>query len=246
MKTYDRFSESAGLTARVDKSTGQGRRHIKTKDPQFVLSIIPGKWLTQCDNWAMPVAGFVLVGGGSSRMGRDKARLALESRFLVEDVAAKVAYAAGRVALVGAAERYRDLNMECLSDLRPSLGPLAGIEAALAAQWGTLNLIVACDMPNLRVEWFRRLIARAEEHGSVCVVCQDASQAIHPLCSVWSERCLPPVRKALDERRLRVLDLIRELQAEFVTIDDHIRNINTPAEWENWRNSVSRKTVHFS
>jgi molybdenum cofactor guanylyltransferase len=194
----------------------------------------------------MPVAGFVLVGGSSSRMGRDKARLTIESRLLVEDVAAKVACAAQRVALVGAAERYRDLGMECLSDLRPSLGPLAGIEAALNARQGTLNLIVACDMPNLRVEWLNALVAKAEERKALCVVCQDVNRAIHPLCSVWSEHCLPDVRKALEERRLRVLDLIKELHAEYVAVNDHIRNINTPADWENWRNSPSGEAVQFS
>ena len=79
----------------------------------------------------MQAAGFVLVGGQSSRMGRDKARLRIGSGLLVEDVAGKLASCTASVTLVGPPERYADLPFECLPDLRPGLGPLAGIEAAL-------------------------------------------------------------------------------------------------------------------
>ena len=49
----------------------------------------------------MQAAGFVLVGGRSSRMGQDKARLPMGSGLLVEEIAAKVAQAASRVTLIG-------------------------------------------------------------------------------------------------------------------------------------------------
>ena len=81
----------------------------------------------------MLVAGFVLVGGRSLRMGRDKARLPINSHLLVEDVAAKVGFVSQSVALVGELQHYRDVPFDFVNDLRPSLGPLAGIEAALAS-----------------------------------------------------------------------------------------------------------------
>src|SRR6185437_7990145 len=130
----------------------------------------------------MLVAGFVLVGGRSLRMGRDKARLPLKSSLLIEDVTAKLGFVAQNVALVGESQRYRDLPFECLDDLRPGLGPLAGIETALASGRGELNLIVACDMPNIQIDWLRGLVRRAMNHESDCVVCRDTSGGVHPLC----------------------------------------------------------------
>jgi molybdopterin-guanine dinucleotide biosynthesis protein A len=184
----------------------------------------------------MQVAGFVLVGGHSFRMGRDKARLPLNSRLLVEDVAAKVCFVAQNLALVGGLQRYSDLPFEFLKDLQPSLGPLAGIETALASGRGELNLIVACDIPNLQVEWLRNLIARAIELNSDCVVCKDSTGSIHPLCGIWRQRCLPRVSNALKRGHLRVLDLLKELNAVYLPVGEFIHNLNTPDEWETWCN----------
>jgi molybdopterin-guanine dinucleotide biosynthesis protein A len=90
-------------------------------------------------------AGFVLVGGNSSRMGRDKARLPFHGTTLVEHVASTVADAAGSVTLVGAPERYASLGFPMLVDSRTGAGPLAGIHTALASSPAAWNLIVACD-----------------------------------------------------------------------------------------------------
>jgi molybdenum cofactor guanylyltransferase len=84
----------------------------------------------------MQTAGFVLVGGDSSRMGRDKALLPLKSGLLIHELAGKVADASGTAALIGEPARYRHLEIDCLADLRPGMGPLAGIETALESGRG--------------------------------------------------------------------------------------------------------------
>ena len=144
----------------------------------------------------MKAAGFVLVGGRSSRMGRDKALLPLSSRLLIEDIAAKVAAATGSVALIGAPERYKHVGLECLPDLRPGMGPLAGIETALLSGRGELNLIVACDMPSLEADWLYRLMREARETDAHCVTTRDGSGIVHPLCAVYRSGCLPVIRRS--------------------------------------------------
>ncbi len=179
----------------------------------------------------MQAAGFVLVGGRSSRMGHDKAFLMWNSRLLVEDVAAKAASVAGSVALIGKPERYRDLGLDCLPDLRHGFGPLAGIETALESGRGEFNLILACDMPGLRSEWLYRLLQKARETGALCIAIRDESGAIHPLCAVYTSGCLPIVRNALDTGRLKLLDLLRKLDAIILDIPAAVSNVNTPEEW---------------
>jgi molybdenum cofactor guanylyltransferase len=196
--------------------------------------IIPGKSASKCYYFFMQAAGFVLVGGHSSRMGCDKALLPLRSGLLIEEIAAKVSAAAGTVALIGERERYRHLGLECLADLHPGMGPLGGIEAALESGRAEWNLIVACDMPSLKTEWLCRLLQKARETDALCVASREQSGVMHPLCAVYRSGCLGTVREALNAGRLRLMDLLHELDAITLEISTAVWNINTPQQWAAW------------
>ena len=184
----------------------------------------------------MKAAGFVLAGGQSRRMGRDKARLpVVRSQLLVETVAATLAQITDSVALVGPPEGYADLPYECLPDLRRGLGPLAGLETALLSRRAEFNVITGCDMPGLRACWLRALLEIALKSNSLCVVAKDSAGRLHPLCAVYRSGCLPFIQRALDTGQLRLLDLIRNLQAETVEIDGIVENVNTPEQWATWQ-----------
>lgn len=185
----------------------------------------------------MRTAGFVLVGGRSSRMGRDKALLQWRHQTLVESVAAKVLVAAGNVALVGR-PYSRDLSehdvrgLVCVPDLRPGLGPLSGIEAALASGFGDLNLIVSCDLPLLETDWLQRLLHHATTHETKCTIARDSNGQLHPLCGVYRSDCLPVIQDALNAGRLRLMSVIEELSAEHLPFHTPLYNVNTPEDWE--------------
>src|SRR5205814_2477042 len=68
--------------------------------------------------FVMKRAGFVLVGGKSSRMGRDKALLPFQGSTLLEHIALHVAAAAGSVTLIGEPDKYRRLGFPVLTDNR--------------------------------------------------------------------------------------------------------------------------------
>ena len=182
----------------------------------------------------MRTAGFVLVGGHSSRMGRDKALLPWQSRPLVEHVANAVQAAAGNVILVGEPQRYGFLEFERIPDIHPGLGPLSGIEAALSSQHGELNLIVACDMPAVGSDFLARLLRVAAANTTLCVVSEDSNGRLYPLCAVYKTACLPAVGGALAEGRLRLLDFVEEVGAATLKVDYEIANVNTSEEWERW------------
>lgn len=166
-------------------------------------------------------------------MGHDKALLMCNSRPLVQDVA-EAASVAGSVALVGDPNRYRHLGYDCLPDLRPDCGPLAGIEAALATNRGELNLILACDMPGLDCSWLSRLLSEALRHDALCVATRDL-RGVHPLCAVYRSACLPIVQRALDSGRLKLVDVLRDLDAFTVESTHLIRNVNDARDWAAWQ-----------
>jgi molybdopterin-guanine dinucleotide biosynthesis protein A len=182
----------------------------------------------------MQTAGYVLAGGASSRMGRNKAFLTLGGRALIEIAAAAVREAAGSVTIVGPPEVYQELGIGIIPDGRANAGPLAGIETALkhaAAEW---SLIVACDMPRLDAVTLRRIIdeARANPFAG-CVLPESAAGRVEPLCAMYHKRSLPAIVDSLNSGIRKVADAIpsRLIHLIRMTDDPIFQNINTPEEW---------------
>jgi molybdenum cofactor guanylyltransferase len=181
-------------------------------------------------------AGFVLVGGASSRMGRDKASLPLHGKTLVEHVASAVAEAAGSVTLVGAPERYRSLGLPILPDSHPGAGPLAGIHTALSASKADWNLIVACDMPAISGPFLKSLLAAAESSSADCLIPSGPSGLPEPLCAVYHRSCQAAIQAALDRNVRKVTDGLAGLRTATPSVSQSywFRNVNTPEEWADY------------
>ncbi len=177
-------------------------------------------------------AGFVLSGGRSSRMGRDKALLPIEGSVLVERTAVRVRAAAGSVTLIGAPERYGHLGLPVAADLIENCGPIGGLYTALKKTRADWNLLVACDMPGLTVEFLRELLDVARQCGSTCLVPQTES-GLHPLCAVYHRRAEGAVASAIEHKRFKMHDLLEVLEAQSFPVAEAamLENVNTPVEW---------------
>lgn len=178
-------------------------------------------------------AGFVLTGGRSSRMGRDKPLLPFRGKTLVEHIAAEVRDAAGSVTLVGGAERFRSLNLPAIADIKPDCGPLGGIVTALEFSTAEWNLVVACDMPAVSAGFLRSLLEDAERTGCECLVPVSPAGRIEPLCAVYRRTCLPELRRVLDAGTRKMTDVLAALNAVKHSVQESgfFRNLNTPEEW---------------
>ena len=183
----------------------------------------------------MQAAGYVLVGGNSSRMGRDKAFLPGQFRYVLDDVAERVEAATGNATLIGDPDRYHEFRYPCIPDFRPGLGPLSGLETALINTNFDLNLVLACDMPGVELTHLRSLLERARISNTGCVAIQDVTGKVHPLCAVYKKECLPVIQCRLDGKRLALMGLLDEVSTEYVRVQSVIENINTPEEWARWR-----------
>lgn len=181
--------------------------------------------------------GVVFCGGQSRRMGRDKALILLGGATLIERATRVLLELTPRVLLAsGPTPRYPELGFECVLDRGPDLGPLGGLEAALArveAAGGRHVLAVACDMPRVTAGVLRALLerARAEEADVTLVATPDGEE---PLCAVYAVGVLPAVRRALaaGERRMNAFhDAVRVLRVPEGELEPGCAaNLNTPAE----------------
>ena len=185
-------------------------------------------------------AGYVLVGGQSSRMGRDKALLPYGDATLVEHVAARVAAAAGSATLVGPPEPYRALGYPVIADRHSGAGPAAGIEAALRSSPAEWNLVVACDMPAVPVEFLEELLQTAERAGARCLVPVSRNGRLEPLCAVWRRGCEDEIEALLNRGVRKMSEIVTALAPATFPADNEewFENVNTPADWSRHERSI--------
>ena len=178
-------------------------------------------------------AGFVLTGGQSRRMGRDKALLPVGDTVLVERVAAQVCTAAGSVTLIGAPERYQSLGLPAVADLMENCGPLGGVYTALTISGADWNLIAACDMPGITAHLLAGLLRAARDRDAACLAAATGA-GLHPLCAVYHRRALAAVESAIARKSFKMHDLLSNLEAVPWPVRDAglLSNVNTPADWQ--------------
>jgi molybdopterin-guanine dinucleotide biosynthesis protein A len=186
--------------------------------------------------------GIVLAGGASSRMGRDKTRLALPDPLAGMSLPA---LAAARLAEVCAELAVADGGRGLLPGL-PSLadgagrGPAAGILGAAAAYPGRRLLVLACDLPRVPAGL---LAALALEAAADWVVPRWGG-SLEPLCALYGPAALAALGRRVERGLLALHRLAEETLAIHVLEGDELvrfgdpqeifLNLNTPEDWERY------------
>ena len=180
-----------------------------------------------------PISGFILAGGQSTRMGRDKALLDWHGTPLLSHMVALLEQATDDVKVVG---------RDHLPDRLPGCGPLSGIETALTITSTENNLIVAVDLPLLTKDFLRFFRRTSERSTRPVLACKIGSQ--FPLCLGIKRAVLEQVRERLARRDLSIHGFIESADPEILSeaqlresgFEPSIfKNLNTPEDYE--RNS---------
>lgn len=189
-----------------------------------------------------PVTGVILAGGGSRRMGSNKAFLELGGRPMIAVVAERLRAIAQEV-LIAADETYlyRPFADRCVPDQFPGVGTLGGIHAGLSAASHELVLVVGCDMPFIDADVAGWFVAAAQRKPEADVVILRRGEWVEPLHAVYRQSCRPAMEQAIRAGRRRVVSFFDQVRVRYVApaeiahLDGELesfRNINTPEEWQ--------------
>jgi molybdenum cofactor guanylyltransferase len=191
------------------------------------------------------VAGLVLAGGQSRRMGGgDKALRPLGGRTLLGHVVERLRpqVAALVINANGDPTRFAGFGLPVVADGIPDFaGPLAGVLAGLdwvAAHHPDLSHIasVATDAPFLPQDLVSRLVAGLEE-ADADLACAASGGRAHPVFGLWPVRLKEDLRGALIDDGIRKVDLWTA-RHKLVTVPfvdrpvDPFFNANRPADLE--------------
>ncbi len=164
---------------------------------------------------ARPVTGLcgaVLLGGASSRMGRDKAALPIGGVSGATRIARLLDALCDEVLLVGGAAPA-DAPGRKVSDPEGPRCALRGLVAAFAAARSERVLVVATDMPLVTSALLRGLAADGEAEAVV----PRRDQLPQPLCAVYRRGpALVRARAHLAEGKLALRALLDALQVDYL------------------------------
>jgi molybdenum cofactor guanylyltransferase len=194
----------------------------------------------------LPVRGYVLAGGGSTRFGRDKALARFDGVPLLVRIA-EMARGVVEVRVIASPEKYAEVGrgLKFVEDQWPGEGPLGGIVTALQytaetapdCEW---NLILSCDMPFLTREWLEFLVERSRA-SEADVVLPHSGHGPEPLCACYRTAAGPALKNVFETGVRKVTQALKHLRCEVLDERDWKRfdsdgtlfwNMNTAADFD--------------
>jgi molybdopterin-guanine dinucleotide biosynthesis protein A len=183
--------------------------------------------------------GFVLAGGKSSRMGKDKYSLEIGGETFLARAVNVLTPVCEAVKIVLNEEQTIDTSRPVVRDIFARRGALGAIHAALTGCANKFALILAVDLPLVSAEALENLENIAlSSNKYIAFVPRQTNHRAQPLCAVYRAKyCLPALEKLLAENDSAsvsdFLDLIfpKYIDAERLSADENLLfNVNSPAD----------------
>lgn len=192
---------------------------------------------------------FILAGGKSSRMRRNKAFLKLGDRTILEHSISTLQKIKSKKISVVVAQQLEEIDIfpkeiSIISDIYKNKGTLGGIHSALSNCKERFVVILACDLPFTSSELLDFLLNSIKNTEFACVAPIQQDGIIQPLCAIYNvEKCLETIAQILekDEKLSSTKSILDLLKAKFIDFDkfadlpnsEHFFfNVNTPKDFE--------------
>ena len=195
----------------------------------------------------LSVTGFVLAGGASRRMGRDKTQLRLGGQTLAARQVRLLEAVCRSAAVIGPAGSLRGLDVPVIPDELPGHGPLGGIYTGLRHARTELNLFLGCDMPFMEARFLHYLCARALAARPDVAIPETPHHGLQPLSAVYTRRALAAVRASLASGDNQVSGVYSRVRCLVLPWREIARgrfaprlftNLNTPQDFEDAKRRI--------
>lgn len=168
--------------------------------------------------------------------GQNKALLRLEDRTFLSRLEEALAGFEEKLISIREASWLTDTCFTPVFDQVAGRGPLEGLRCALQRCSSDALIVVPCDVPLFSAELAQALMHASE--GYDAVVCRDRTGKLHPLCGIYSKKCLPVIETLLEQGNFRVLNVLEMVNSTIFPLDtadlsdDLLTNVNVPETLE--------------
>jgi len=161
---------------------------------------------------------FILSGGKSSRMGKDKGLLMYQGKPMILHTIHKLKGLCNTIVINSNNPQYYVFGYLVVPDIYKDVGPMGGLHACLSVTKTKYNLILPCDMPLIDVALIENLI----EHKEIApiVMPQHTNGTLEPLLALYHSNLLQLINNYIIEGKYRVDLLLKSSEHYLVSVDN--------------------------
>lgn len=193
------------------------------------------------------VTAVVLAGGGSVRMGENKALLKLGSKTIIERVVGSLQSVFNHVLVVtNKPEEYHMLEgvkfiNDCVNTEKKS--SLIGLYSGLKQSKTSHIFVVACDMPFINIDLIEYMVNSLKDEDVIVPFIEGYYQ---PLYAIYGKACIPELEKLLEKNMHKITKFFKNVKVKKIMENDIknfdpqmvcFENINTKKEYLQVKNT---------
>lgn len=192
----------------------------------------------------------ILAGGKSARMGFDKQLIKINERRLMDSLISKLRQEFDEIIIVtNKPEYYQGLSDKIISDIIVGKGPLSGIHAGLNESSNELVYFIACDMPNINIEYIRYMKERIRNLDAYACITRFGNW-IEPFNAFYSKKLKKKIEEHLLNNRRSINSLLDKVEVHYIREEDARKyspnwdmflNLNTKEDLNDYLNNIVNK-----
>ncbi|HZX21281.1 MAG TPA: molybdenum cofactor guanylyltransferase [Clostridia bacterium] len=189
------------------------------------------------------VTAVVLAGGGSTRMGQDKALLKLGNKTMIERVVAPLQGIFKNVLVVtNEPEKYNMLkNIKFVEDCvkTKEKSSLIGLYSGLKQSETSHIFAIGCDMPFVNTEFIKYMVNLLKDEDVMVPFCNNGlvehttdlpknedttvlptKEYYQPLHAIYGKGCIPGFRELLEEGCYKITSIFKNVNTKKITEEE--------------------------
>jgi molybdopterin-guanine dinucleotide biosynthesis protein A len=158
----------------------------------------------------------ILAGGKSSRMGFDKQFLKIDNKRILDELIQKLKKEFEEIIVVtNKSYNYKEYNVKIVSDEIKEKGPLSGIHAGLKASNSKYVYFIACDMPNINLDYIRFMKEKIKDLNiDACIT--KKQENLEPFNAFYSINLVEYIEKFIYQKPRSLYYLLNSINTFYI------------------------------
>lgn len=161
---------------------------------------------------------YILAGGKSSRMGKDKGLLNFNNQPLIQTIVEQLQPAVNKIIIVSNNTDYEKFGLDVIPDVIKNIGPAGGIHAALSNAQSEQIFIVSCDMPFITPQAAAYMMQH-KAHSQIVLPLYHGK--IQPLFGVYARLCLAKWKQLIEQGIIKLQEMITHFDLLKIDIENN-------------------------